>query len=152
MIAGAVLTGSMMALLATVGPGSSVWTIRTISFFLGMGMSGIFLPSQIASFATVPPARIGRGTTLFQSQQRLGAALGVAGITTVATAVGTTHLVGGHVEPNLNAYRAGLLAAALVMVGTAVAGFFVSDVDAAETMHRKGHEKVVIMETEAVSN
>ncbi len=150
MVAGALLSSSMMALLATVGPGTSVWTIRAISFFLGTGMSGIFLPSQTASFATVPPARIARGTTLFQSQQRLGAALGVAGITTVATAVGTTHVVGGHLEPNLTAYRVGLLSAALVMLGTAVASLFVSDADAAVTMSRGSDEEVAVMETEAL--
>ncbi len=152
MFAGALLTASMMALLATVGPGTSVWTIRSISFLLGMGMSAIFLPSQTASFATVPPARIARGTTLFQSQQRLGAALGVAGITTVATAVGTTHVVSGHLEPNLTAYRVGLLSAALVMLGTALAALFVSDADAAETMRRSTQEEVAIMETEALGS
>ena len=150
MVAGALLSSSMMALLATVGPGTSVWTIRTISFFLGTGMSGIFLPSQTASFATVPPARIARGTTLFQSQQRLGAALGVAGITTVAAAVGTTRVVGGHLEPNLTSYRVGLLSAALVMLGTAVAALFVSDADAAVTMSRGADEEVAIIETEAL--
>jgi EmrB/QacA subfamily drug resistance transporter len=154
MVAGALLSSAMMGLLATVGPGTSVWSIRTISFFLGTGMSAIFLPSQTASFATVPPARIARGTTLFQAQQRLGAALGVAGITTVATAVGTTHVVSGHLEPNLTAYRVGLLSAALVMLGTAVAALFVSDADAAETMSQSSDEaveaEVAIMETEAL--
>jgi EmrB/QacA subfamily drug resistance transporter len=152
MFAGALLTASMMALLTTVGPGTSAWTIRSISFLLGMGMSAIFLPSQTASFATVPPARIARGTTLFQSQQRLGAALGVAGITTVATAVGTTHVVGGHLEPNLAAYRIGLLSAALVMLGAALAALYVSDADAAETMSRSRPEEVAIMETEALGS
>jgi EmrB/QacA subfamily drug resistance transporter len=152
MFVGALLTASMMALLTTVGPGTSAWTIRSISFLLGMGMSAIFLPSQTASFATVPPARIARGTTLFQSQQRLGAALGVAGITTVATAVGTNHVVGGHMEPNLTAYRVGLLSAALVMLGTAIAALYVSDADAAETMSRHRQEEVAIMETEALGS
>lgn len=129
-----------------------VGLLTPISFFLGAGMSAIFLPSQTASFATVPPARIARGTTLFQSQQRLGAALGVAGITTVATAVGTTHMVRGHLEPNLTAYRVGLLSAALVMLGTAVAALYVSDADAAETMSRGSQEEVAIMETEALGS
>jgi EmrB/QacA subfamily drug resistance transporter len=152
MFTGALLTASMMASLATVGPGTSVWTIRSISFLLGMGMSLIFLPSQTASFATVPTARIARGTTLFQSQQRLGAALGVAGITTVATAVGTTHVVGGHLEPNLTAYRVGLLAAALVMLGAALAALYVNDADAAETMSRGRPAEVVVRETEALGS
>jgi EmrB/QacA subfamily drug resistance transporter len=154
MMVGGIVTASMMALLATVGPATSPWTIRTIAFFLGAALSWIFLPSNTASFATVSPARIARGTTLFQSQQRLGAALGVAGITTVATAVGTTHLVHGRVEPNLTAYRVGLLVAAGVMLCAGVSALLVSDADAMETMRRPliEPEAVPLIESEALGS
>jgi EmrB/QacA subfamily drug resistance transporter len=147
MVTGALLTGSMMLVLSTFGPSTDLWTIRPVAFFMGVGMSGIFLPSQTASFATVPSAQIARGTTLFQSQQRLGAALGVAGITTVAAAVGFTHVVHGHVEPNLRAYRVGFLTAAIVMLITAASALLVSDTDAAETMIRV-KPKALLLEAE----
>ncbi|MDA8044233.1 MAG: DHA2 family efflux MFS transporter permease subunit [Actinomycetota bacterium] len=154
MVVGGIVTASMMALLATVGPSTSPWTIRTFAFFLGAALAWIFLPSNTASFATVRPDQIARGTTLFQSQQRLGAALGVAGITTVATAVGTTHLVGGRVQPHLAAYRVGLLVAAVVMVGSGLSALFVRDRDALETMRRPVTEphEVPLIETEALGS
>jgi MFS family permease len=136
MVTGALLTGSMMIVLSTFGSDTNLWTIRPVAFLMGVGMSGIFLPSQAASFATVRPAQIARGTTLFQSQQRLGAALGVAGITTVAAAVGFTHVVNGRVEPNLRAYHVAFLSAAVVMLITAASALLVSDADAIETMTR----------------
>ncbi len=152
MVTGCLLTAAMMALLTTIDPGTSVWDIRFIAFFLGFGMSGIFLPSSAASFATVRPSQIGRGTTLFQSQQRLGAAFGVAGITTVATAVGTTHVVQGQVVPNLTAYRVGFLSGALVLLVAAGAALLVSDADATETMTVARPEKVAVLETEALGS
>lgn len=154
MVVGGTVTAGMMALLATVGPGTSEWTIRTFAFFLGAALSWIFLPSNTASFATVPPAQIARGTTLFQSQQRLGAALGVAGITTVATAVGTTHVVHGRVLPHLAAYRVGLLAAAVVMLCSGLSALSVNDADATETMRRSavGRESLPLIETEALGS
>jgi EmrB/QacA subfamily drug resistance transporter len=153
MVLGATLTASMMVVLTTIGPATSPWTIRAIAFCLGGGLSWIFVPSSTASFATVPLARIARGTTLFQAQQRLGAALGVAGITTVATAVGTTHVVRGRVTANLTAYRVGFLAAAAVMLATAVVSALVSDADAVETMsaRRAPHPgEAVALEAEAL--
>jgi EmrB/QacA subfamily drug resistance transporter len=149
MIAGGVVTASMISLLSTVGPATNLWTIRCIAFFLGAALSWVFLPSNAASFATVPSAQIARGTTLFQSQQRLGGALGVATITSVVTGVGTTHFVHGHLQPNLTAYRVGFLFAALIMLCTAASALLVRDVDAVETMARRSTKVEALALTEA---
>jgi hypothetical protein len=104
---------------------------------LGMGMSGIFIPAQAASMATVPPVNIGGASTLLNVQQRVGGAVGVAAVTTIVTAIGATHVVRGHVEPHLVAYRVGFLAAASLMLLGAGTALLINDGDAAETMQRR---------------
>jgi hypothetical protein len=52
------------------------------------GMTGIFIPAQAAAFAKVPLPKLGRASTLYNSQQRLGSVIGVAVITTTVTALG----------------------------------------------------------------
>jgi MFS family permease len=131
---GALITATATALYATVGPSTSLWAIRSIALLLGLGMGAIGLPAQTASFATIAPQKIGRATTLFTSQQRLGSAVGVAGITTIVTAVGTTHLIHGHVQANLSSYRIGFLVASAVMFLNVPAALAINDADAAETM------------------
>jgi EmrB/QacA subfamily drug resistance transporter len=136
MAIGGTVVATMMALLATVGPETSFWAVRSIALVLGIGMSGIFIPAQTASFATIPPPKIGRASALLNSQQRLGGAVGIAAITSVVTAIGTTRVVNGQVVPHLAAYHAGFLAAAAVMLAGAGAALVVRDADAAETMRR----------------
>jgi MFS family permease len=138
---GALVVTVVMALMATIGPGTSLWTIRAIVLGLGLGMSAIGLPAQTASFATIPAPKIGRASTLFNSQQRLGSAIGVAGITTIVIAIGTTHVVHGHVEPHLIAYRVGFLVSAAIMLINAAAALVINDADAAETMTR-GRQRI----------
>jgi EmrB/QacA subfamily drug resistance transporter len=152
MASGATIVALSMALLATIGPGTSLWTARAIALVLGVGMSGIFIPAQTASLATIPPPKIGRATTLLNSQQRLGSAIGVAAITTIVTAIGTTHLVQGQVEPHLVAYRIGFVAAALVMLVNAGAALLVNDADAAETMRLQTRANAQSVEPEALAS
>lgn len=134
MAAGATIVAAMIFGLSSIGLGTSLWQIRAFMLVLGFGIAGIFIPAQTAAFATVPPPQIGRASTLFNSQQRLASAVGIAGITSVVTAIGTTHVVDGHLQAHLISYRVGLICAAAVMLLTALGALFVKDADAAETM------------------
>jgi len=149
---GCVIVAAMMAVLATVGTGTSIWTIRAIVLVLGVGMSAIGLPAQTASFATIPAPKIGRASTLFNSQNRLGGAVGVAAITTVVIAVGTTHVVHGHVVAHLVAYRIGFLVAAAIMLVNAGAALVINDADAVETMILRKQQTVPILEPEKLES
>jgi EmrB/QacA subfamily drug resistance transporter len=152
MVTGATLAATMMALLATVGPQTNPWVVRSIALFLGMGIAGIFMPVQTASLATIRPAKIGRASALLNSQQRLGGAIGVAAVTTVVTAIGTTHVVNGQVEPHLVAYRAGFLVAAAVMLVAAATSLAVRDADAAETMRPRERDVEPVVQAPALES
>jgi sugar phosphate permease len=124
----------IMVLLSFVGTGTNLWIVRTLMLLLGLFQSGVFIPSQAASFATVSPARTGRASTLFNAQRQLGGAVGVAVLTTVVTAVKPIHQVASRAVPHLAAYHAGFLVAAAFAFAAGLFALTVSDADAANTI------------------
>lgn len=139
MIFGMCWAGSAMASLALTGQGSSEWLIRALMFMMGTGMAFIFLPNQAASLATVSREQTGRATTFMSVQRQLGAALGVAILSSVLAAIGISRLdEAGTETPHLGAYRVAFLTAAgLAFVGALFASR-VPDEDAHATMHPRG--------------
>jgi hypothetical protein len=105
----------------------------------------MFLPNQAASMATISRAQTGRATTIFNVQRQLGAAVGVAALSTVLALAGGS-ATGVSAAP---AYRAALFAAAGFALVGAVAASAVPDEEAAETM-RPRHERAATPELQAV--
>ncbi len=135
MAGGLVGVATAMALLCTIRLDSSPWLVRFLMFCIGVGMAYVFLPAQAAGFATISRAATGQASTLSNVQRQLGAALGVALLSSVLAAFGPTRLgVGGIVQPHIAAYRAGFLAAAALAVIGALIALRVPDRDAAATM------------------
>jgi len=92
------------------------------------------LTTQTASFATISSEATGRASTMFNAGRQLGAATGVALLTTTIGLVGATHHVSGHLVANLDAYRAAFLAAAAFCLAGVPFALFISDADAAATI------------------
>jgi EmrB/QacA subfamily drug resistance transporter len=127
-----------MVLMTQIGADTNLWWMRVLMLTMGLFMAQVIVSSQAASFATVSNADTGGASSLFNSGRQLGGALGVALVTTVLAAVGTTHAIDGHTAANLAAYHAAFLAgAALALVGSVIA-LSISDADAASTMVRLG--------------
>jgi EmrB/QacA subfamily drug resistance transporter len=59
-------------------PSTSEWTIRGIMLVRGLFMAFSFIPLQAASYARISPADTGRASAIFSTQRQLGAAVGVA--------------------------------------------------------------------------
>ncbi len=138
MAGGLVVVAATMAALSTVTPGTSLWLVRGVVTVLGAGMSCVFVPSQAAAFATIPRARTGDASTLFNAQRQLGGAVGVAVLTTVITALHPVRVVAGHPVAHLAAYHVGFLVAAAIALVAAACSLAVSDNDAAGTVVRRG--------------
>jgi EmrB/QacA subfamily drug resistance transporter len=134
------LTGvaTMMTLLGLLmGLHTDLWLMRGLLFLTGAGMAYLFLPVQAAAFATISSADTGRASALFNAQRQLGAALGVAVLAAVLSAVGPTQISrAGNITPNLAAYHAAFLAAAMLALVGASMALAVSDHAAAATMQR----------------
>jgi EmrB/QacA subfamily drug resistance transporter len=143
MFGGLLGVATAIALLCTVQLDTNTWLVRLLMFMIGVGMAYVFLPNQAASLATISRAATGRATTLFSAQRQLGAALGVAVLSSVLAAVGPTHIgAGGAIQPNLTAYRAAFLAAACLSIAGALFALRVPDADAAATMHARASKEV----------
>jgi hypothetical protein len=103
-------------------------------FALGYSISHGFISCQAAAFATISPAATGRASTLFNTSRQVGSATGVALLTTVISAIGVKHRVGGRHVPNLTAFHWGFVGAAVLALLAAWVGSRIDDADAASTM------------------
>jgi EmrB/QacA subfamily drug resistance transporter len=123
-----------IALLAVLGPATSLWWARLLMFALGLSMGQVFVPVQAAAFATITPAATGRASTLFNAVRQFGGAVGVAVLTTAIVLVGPMHVVDGHLAANLTAYRVAFLVAAAVALLAVPCALSIRDSDAARTI------------------
>jgi EmrB/QacA subfamily drug resistance transporter len=150
MLAGLLVAAVMMGLLSEVTLGTSLWWVRAAVFVLGIGMSGVFLPSQAVAFATIAKDRIGHASTIFNAQRQIGAAMGVAILTTVVAALHPVHEVAGQSVVNMNAYRVAFQIAAGIAAIGAFCALSIHDEDTVKTIvrRRRGEgERAVTAET-----
>lgn len=124
-------------MLSMVDASTNPWFIRSLLFGVGIFLGQTVGSVQIAAFATIPPASMGRASTWFTVQNRLGPAIGLAILSGILAAVGTgTVNAAGEMEPNLLAYRAALLGTAgFLLIGTGAA-IWIRDADAASTIRK----------------
>jgi EmrB/QacA subfamily drug resistance transporter len=137
MTIGLVCVAAVIGGFILVGFDTSIWIIRTLMFALGLAISHVFVPSQAAAFATISSAATGRASTLFNTARQVGSAAGVAILTTVISAVGVVHQVGGTPAPNLAAFHWAFAVAAVIALGAATVAWQINDADAAPTMKPK---------------
>ncbi len=135
MVGGMSGIATVMALLGLIDLNTSPWLVRLLMFLLGVGMAYIFLPNQAASLATISREDTGRATMFSSVQRQLGAALGVAALSSVLALVGPVQRDAAGAEvPHLAAYRAPFLAAASFAAIGALLALHVPDRDAVATM------------------
>ena len=138
MTAGLVWVGIDLMLFGLVDVNTNLWVVRALMFGLGVGMSYIFLPNQAANQATISRSDTGRASTLASVQRQVGAALGVALVSTVLTIANPISVNDlGIGVPNMTAYRAGFVVAACLAFIGAFFALRVPDEDAAVTMVQK---------------
>ncbi|MEZ0113909.1 EmrB/QacA subfamily drug resistance transporter [Catenulispora sp. EB89] len=127
-LAGAAGSVAPMALISSP---TELWWMRLLMLTLGLAMGQVVISTQAATFATISPADTGHASSLFAMARQLGSATGIALLATVFTTVGTTHSAAGHATPNLTAYHAAFLVAALLATVAVVPALTVDDADAA---------------------
>jgi len=117
--------------------GINLWVFRLMMFALGCGMACIFVSNQAAALGTITREDTGRASMLMSVQRQIGAATGVAVISSVLAVTGTTLLSNaGLAAPNHDAYRNGFLVAAGIALIGATFARLVPDADAAITMQK----------------
>jgi MFS family permease len=134
MAGGLIWIATSIGLMALLGGHSSLWWARLLMFAMGFGMAQVMLTTQTASFATISSEATGRASTMFNAARQLGAATGVALLTTAIGLVGATRHISGHQVANLGAYRAAFVAAAAFCLAGVPFALSIRDADAAATI------------------
>jgi len=134
---GLICTAVIFITLSQITVDTNPWFIRSLLFGVGIFLGQTVGAVQIAAFAQIPPASMGRASTWFTVQNRLGSAIGMALLSAVLAGVGTTTVTAtGTMEPNMLAYRLALLgAAAFLLIGLCFA-LKIHDADAAATIRK----------------
>ena len=137
-VGGLIGVSILMALMCLMGQDTTLWLMRALMFLIGAGMAFSFTSVQAAAFATISSAETGHASALFNAQRQIGASIGVALLSSVISAVGMTQLsTNNTIVPNLTAYHAAFIAAAILVLVAACIGLTVRDSDAAATMKRR---------------
>ncbi|MEU6536989.1 DHA2 family efflux MFS transporter permease subunit [Streptomyces sp. NPDC047000] len=126
LIVGCGMTGVALVLLlfATCDQDTGLWTFRLYMFLLGIAMGGVFMPTTVASLASVDRRDLAQASTLNTVVRQTGGALAPAVVTTAlvlntpATAV---------TDPPVAAYQAAYLVLAAIAAVTAVFAFTLPD-------------------------
>lgn len=138
MVMGLLCTAVFFVMLSTVDPHTNPWLIRSLLFGVGVFLGHTVGAVQIAAFANIPPASMGRASTWFTVQNRLGPAIGLAILSGILALAGThTINAAGGTEPNIMAYRAALLGAASFLLMGLCCALWIRDSDAAATVAKQ---------------
>ncbi|PZD95723.1 MFS transporter [Paenibacillus sambharensis] len=79
----------MFLLLSLVQQDTNPWLIRMLLFCTGFFLGNAVGVIQATAFTGIPPVSMGQASTLFQVQNRLGSALGVAILSSIIAGFGT---------------------------------------------------------------
>jgi EmrB/QacA subfamily drug resistance transporter len=132
MIGGLLMVGTTIGLMSQIQDRSQLWQMRGLMFLLGYAMAHNFVSAQAAAFARISPADTGRASTLFNALRQLGAASGVAVLTSALTISGVqAGRQGGATD--LHPYHVAFLVSALLAVAGAAFAATIKDSDADAT-------------------
>lgn len=126
LIVGCGMTGvsAVLVLLATCDADTGLWAFRGCMFLFGAAIGCFFIPTTVASLATVDRADLAQATMLNTVVRQTGGALAPAAVTT-ALVLGTAPDTGA--SPPVTAYQHAYLALAAIAAATAVFTFTLPD-------------------------
>jgi EmrB/QacA subfamily drug resistance transporter len=126
-IGGICLTLYLAAFLL-VDDSTSLWIVRGLMFFGGVGNSGTFLAIQTSMFSNISSADTGHASAIYNTQRQSSIAINIAILTTIVAGAGGTALEAFH-----TAY---LAAAIMAAIGTLLAWTLIDNRLAGSTMVR----------------
>lgn len=123
---GLLVIAAALAALAGTGDSVDLRLVGVLMAVLGLGVSFVFIPSQVSSMATVEPERTGRASAIFTTGKQLGGAVGVSLVGTVTALAGTG-------TDGTGAYHVAFLVAAAVAVLAVPVALCIRNADAHAT-------------------
>lgn len=102
-------------LISLVGPTANPWLLRALLFSVGVCLGHTVVAIQYSTFTNINSASMGMAATLFNVQNRIGSAMGVAILASILGAAGADTMgTNGHV--NLSSYQFALFGSAILLV------------------------------------
>lgn len=112
---GLLCTIIIYTLISLVGPTANPWFLRALLFSVGVCLGHTVVAIQYSTFTNINSASMGMAATLFNVQNRIGSAMGVAILASILGAVGADTMgTNGHV--NLSSYQFALFGSAILLV------------------------------------
>jgi EmrB/QacA subfamily drug resistance transporter len=125
-------------LLSTTGPETNTWLLRILFLGVGFFLGHAVVAVQFLSFNNVTSASMGRATTLFNVQNRIGSALGVVVIASILEILGTsTTDASGVTLPYSFAYEVALWGSAALLVVALIFALYIRSDDIVTTKPEK---------------
>lgn len=115
---------AVLLLFAACDEHTGLWTFRGLMFLLGVAMGGVFMPTTVASLATLARTDLAQASTLNTVVRQTGGALAPAVVT---TALVLSTPAGAAADPPVSAYQHAYLALAVIAALTAVFSFTLPD-------------------------
>ncbi|WP_350300930.1 DHA2 family efflux MFS transporter permease subunit [Peribacillus frigoritolerans] len=112
---GLLCTIIIYTLISLVGPTANPWFLRALLFSVGVCLGHTVVAIQYSTFTNINSASMGMAATLFNVQNRIGSAMGVAILASILGAVGADTMgTNGHV--NLSSYQFAFFGSAILLV------------------------------------
>ncbi|MBR8645616.1 multidrug efflux MFS transporter [[Brevibacterium] frigoritolerans] len=104
-------------LISIVGPTANPWFLRALLFSVGICLGHTVVAVQFSTFTNINSASMGMAATLFNVQNRIGSAIGVAILASILGAVGTSSIgTNGEQHFSLASYQFALLGSVALLV------------------------------------
>jgi len=121
---GLAMVSGVLLLFATCDQDTGLWTFRTYMFLLGVGMGGVFMPTTVASLATLSRKDLAQASTLNTVVRQTGGAFAPAAVTTALVLSTPTAAAA---DPPITAYQHAYLALAALAAATSLFAFTLPD-------------------------
>ncbi|MDC2864275.1 MDR family MFS transporter [Bacillus sp. BP-3] len=136
-------------LLSFVNQETNPWVIRILLFHIGFFLGHSVGSVQCSAFHNIYPSSMGRATTIFNVQNRLGSAIGVAILASLLDVLGND-TVGetGTDNTSIAAYQITLIGAAIFLLVALLIALRIRDTDMIRTVHKEQpiHSKAIANE------
>ncbi|PFJ18255.1 MFS transporter [Bacillus cereus] len=141
---GLICTAVIFVLLSFVNHDTNPWQIRTLLFGIGIFLGQSVGAVQFSAFNNIELSSMGRATTIFNVQNRLGSAIGVAVLASILAAFGSNS-VQNNVSADFLPYQAALIGAAIFLFIALLFSLRISD---KEVMSKKNKKPLSALQKE----
>ncbi|MGS0530577.1 MDR family MFS transporter [Bacillus mycoides] len=141
---GLVSTAVIFILLSFINHDTNPWQIRALLFGIGIFLGQSVGAVQFSAFNNIAPPSMGRATTIFNVQNRLGSAIGVAVLASILSGFGSNN-VQNNAQSDFLPYQAALIGSAIFLLIALLFSLRISD---KEVMSKKNKKPLSVLQKE----